>query len=104
MVQVRKGLQRSYIAAQESADAEALPRRISPQAGQALEILGHAIDYLTDEYLVFISRSPEGVVSPDLAGDYEAVEILKALNRMIYLQCPAAPTWRQRLHALLGWH
>ncbi len=26
-------------------------RRISPQAGHALEILGHAIEYLADEYV-----------------------------------------------------
>ena len=70
-------------------------RRISPQAGHALEILGHAIDYLTDEYVhnggKFCARDPQ----------VQAVQLLMALNRQIYFECPEVPTLRERLRALL---
>ena len=36
-------------------------RRISPQAGHALEILGHAIEYLTDEFVTQAELSPRAM-------------------------------------------
>jgi hypothetical protein len=68
-------------------------RRISPEAGRALEILGHAIEYLADEYVhsvgTFSASDPE----------VEAIQLLMALNRQIYFECPAVPTWGERLRA-----
>jgi len=71
-------------------------RRIDPQAGRALEILGHAIDYLTDEYILhggqFRAHDPE----------FEAVQVLIAANRAIYFECPVIPSLSQRLLRLFG--
>lgn len=70
-------------------------RRISPEAGRALEILGHAIEYLTDE---FLSTGGDFVSHP---GEIEAVQLLMAQNRKIYFDCPVIPTLRERLVAFL---
>jgi hypothetical protein len=69
------------------------PRRITPQAGRALEILGHAIEYLTDECVHHGAAMIPG--NPQL----EAVQLLMALNRQIYFECPETPTLRQRFRA-----
>ncbi len=70
-------------------------RRISPEAGRALEILGHAIEYLTDEFVYaggsFSARDPQ----------VEAVQLLMSLNREIYFGCPEVPSFSERLRALL---
>lgn len=70
-------------------------RRISPQSGRALEILGHAIDYLTDEYIhhggTFCARDPQ----------VRAIQLLMALNRQIYFECPEVLTLRERCRAFL---
>jgi hypothetical protein len=70
-------------------------RRISPQAGRALEILGHAIDYLIDEYVhqggTFCAGDPQ----------VHAVQLLMALNRQIYFECPEVPTLKERCRAFL---
>lgn len=69
-------------------------RRISPEAGHALEILGHAIEYLTDEYVheggSFSAHDPR----------VEAIQFLMARNREIYFACPEVPTFGERLR---GW-
>ncbi|MGH9563420.1 MAG: hypothetical protein ACRD3S_18350, partial [Terracidiphilus sp.] len=69
-------------------------RRISPEAGRALEILGHAIEYLTDEFVhagwSFSAKGPQ----------VEAVELLMSLNREIYFKCPEVPSLADRLR---GW-
>lgn len=71
-------------------------RRITPQAGRALEILGHAIEYLTDEYIYrggqFYPGDPE----------VQAIQLLAATNRAIYLECPEVPTLGTRCLRLLG--
>lgn len=70
-------------------------RRISPEAGRALEILGHAIDYLTDEFVhsggSFSARDPR----------VEAVQLLMSLNREIYFACPEVPSVCERLRSLM---
>ena len=70
-------------------------RRISPQAGRALEILGHAIEYLTDEFIYaggsFCTYDPR----------LEAVQLLMAANREIYFACPEVPTIGRRCLSLL---
>jgi hypothetical protein len=70
-------------------------RRISPEAGHALEILGHAIEYLTDEFV----RAGGAVSAHD--AQVEAVQLLMRLNREIYLGCPEVPTFGDRFRALL---
>ena len=70
-------------------------RSISPSAGRALEMLGHAIEYLADEYVyrgkTFCADDPE----------VQAVQLLMALNREIYLECPIVPTFLERVRAFL---
>jgi hypothetical protein len=70
-------------------------RHIDPQAGRALEILGHAIEYLTDEFVYrggsFSARNEQ----------LQAVQLLMALNRQVYFECPEAPTFGERCRVLL---
>jgi len=70
-------------------------RRISPQDGRALEILGHAIEYLTDEFV-----HAGGALSGN-NGQLEAVRLLMGINRQIYFACPEVPTLGDRLRTLL---
>lgn len=70
-------------------------RRISPQAGRALEILGHAIEYLTDEYV------HSGGAFSARAAEVEAVQLLIGINREIYFDCPEVPTLGERCRSLL---
>jgi hypothetical protein len=70
-------------------------RRITPQAGHALEILGHAIEYLTDE---LVHRHAE--LFPGNS-ELEAVQLLMALNRQVYYECPQVPTVGERLRSML---
>lgn len=70
-------------------------RRIAPQAGHALEILGHAIEYLSDEFV-----HAGGNLSAHNA-QVEAVQLLMAANREIYFACPEIPSMSERWRALL---
>jgi hypothetical protein len=72
-------------------------RRISPDAGRALEILGHAIEYLTDEFVH--AGGPLSASDSHL----EAVQLLMAVNRQIYFACPEVPTLSERLGGLFPW-
>ena len=65
-------------------------RRISPEAGRALEILGHAIEYLTDEFV-----HAGGAVSAH-DPQVQAVQLLMGLNREIYFNCPEVPSLVER--------
>ena len=81
-----------------AAEGRARRRQITAQAGHALEILGHAIEYLGDEYVheagAFGARDPR----------LEAIQLLMARNREIYFACPEAPTLGQRIHSWLQRH
>jgi hypothetical protein len=70
-------------------------RRITPKAGHALEILGHAIEYLTDE---FVCEAASFSVNK---GQMEAVQLLMALNREVYFECPEALSFGERWRAIL---
>jgi hypothetical protein len=70
-------------------------RRISPQAGRALEKLGHAIEYLTDEFV------HEGGSFSASNGQLEAVQLLMAVNRQIYYECPEVPSFNERFLSFL---
>jgi hypothetical protein len=71
-------------------------RRITTQAGHALEILGHSIEYLTDEFV------HQGGSFSASNGQLEAVQLLMALNRQVYFECPEVPTLSERCQAFLG--
>ena len=70
-------------------------RRISPQAGRAIEMLGHAIEYVADEYV------QEGCSFTASDPQLQAVHILMALNREIYFECPVVPSFKERWNAML---
>jgi uncharacterized pyridoxamine 5'-phosphate oxidase family protein len=53
--------------------------------GRALEILGHAIEYLADEYA--LSAAQMGTLS-SADPQVEAIQMLMALNRQVYYACP----------------
>lgn len=83
-------------------------RRITPEAGRALEILAHAIEYLTDE---FVHQGPPFAAEPLTAKPFaakddqlQAVKMLMALNRQVYFECPEVPTFGERCRALLFRH
>jgi hypothetical protein len=70
-------------------------RRITAEAGHALEILGHAIEYLTDEFVHQGGDMRAG------NSQLEAVQLLMARNREIYYACPEVVTVTDRLRAML---
>ena len=81
-------------------------RRITAEAGRALEILGHAIEYLSDEFIHDggFSRCSNAWGSGELAarnGQMQAMQLLMALNRQVYYECPEVPTFGERCRALL---
>jgi hypothetical protein len=71
-------------------------RHISPQAGQALVVLGHAIEYLTDEFV------HEGGSLSANNDELQAIQLLMALNREVYFECPEVPSLGARFRGLLG--
>jgi hypothetical protein len=60
-------------------------RTVSPASGRALEILGHAIEYLADEYVLKAART--GTLNSD-DPRIDAMHILMSLNREVYYACP----------------
>jgi hypothetical protein len=70
-------------------------RQITAEAGRALELLGHAIEYLSDE-LVHEGKS---VSAHD--PQVQAIQILMAINRQVYYACPTVPTLTERIRAFL---
>jgi hypothetical protein len=70
-------------------------RNITPQAGRALEILAHAIEYLTDEFV------HSGLTFSANNEQLKAVQMLMALNRQVYFECPEVPSFSERCRSLL---
>jgi hypothetical protein len=83
-----------FHAAATGAGARSARRRIPPQAGFALQALGHAIEYLADEY-VHEAGSMPSIHSTDPR--VEAIQMLMAANREVYYSCPVLPSLSQRL-------
>ena len=71
-------------------------RTINAANGRALEILGHAIEYLEDE--LYLERT----WVCDKSASVQAIEILKAKSREIYFLCPVPLTMTQRIVALMN--
>ncbi len=74
-------------------------RRLSRENARGLEILGHAIEYLADEYAVDpADKGPLGNADPRVA----AIQTLKSLNRAIYFSAAQVqPVWRRIRHWFL---
>jgi hypothetical protein len=68
-------------------------RRTTPEAGFALEVLGHAIEYLADEY-AREAGSLSSIHSQDPR--VEAMQLLMAANRQVYYACPLVPSLYDR--------
>jgi hypothetical protein len=69
-------------------------RYITSEAGHALEILSHAIEYLTDELV------HEGKTVSAHHPQVEAIQLLMTLNRQVYYECPQIPTLSERLRVV----
>lgn len=76
-------------------------RRIDQEAGRALEIIGHAIEYLTDEYVHEFANSDRGSFSAH-DGRLQAIQLLMAANREIYFQCPEVEDLMTRVLSILS--
>ena len=63
-----------------------------------MEILGHAIEYLTDEFV------HEGVSFSAHNAQLQAIQLLMARNREVYFACPEIPNLGERFFALLRGH
>jgi hypothetical protein len=75
-------------------------RRLTPEAGKAIEILGHAIEYLADEYAA--DTAPKGALG-SADPRVEAIQVLKSLNRAIYLSgTEIQPVFRRMRQWFLG--
>ena len=74
------------------------PRHISFKAARALEILGHAIEYLSDASCRDVSSGQEN------HAHLEPLQILMSLNHKIYFACPPARPLRERLRSFLHLH
>src|ERR1700761_1680436 len=68
-------------------------RRLSPEDAKGLEILGHAIEYLADEYAVDpANKGPLGNADPRV----QAIQTLKSLNRALYFSgAEVQPVWQR---------
>lgn len=80
-------------AAEGVQNREIVRRRIPPNAGRGLEKLGHALEYLTDEFVIDGCRFAED------HGRLEAIQLLASLNRQIYFACDLEPTFRARVQS-----
>jgi hypothetical protein len=65
-------------------------RRLGREEGQALERLGHAVEYLIDSRM-FLTHVPY------TNAEEEAVQILMKMNRLVFEGCPEIVTMRRRV-------
>lgn len=75
-------------------------RHLTRESARGLEILGHAIEYLADEYA--IDPASKGRLG-NADSRIEAIQVLKALNREIYFSgAVAQPPLRRIRRWFLG--
>ncbi len=67
-------------------------RRTSPEQGRALEVLGHAIEYLVDSRLFETWESP---------ADAQAVQTLMSCSRQVFAACEDLSPWHKRVQRAL---
>lgn len=65
-------------------------RRANAKQGRALEIIGHAIEYLVDSRLFITSGLDE-------RGEQEAVQILMRTSRAVFAECPEIVPLRRQM-------
>jgi hypothetical protein len=83
----------------DGSGAPLVRRRLSRESGRALEILGHAIEYLADEYAADGEhKGPLGSADPRV----EAIQALKALNRAVYYSGTEVSPASSRLRRWFG--
>jgi hypothetical protein len=64
-------------------------RRATREQGQALERLGHAIEYLVDSRLFMTGKL-------DVRAEQEAVQLLMRMSRSVFAEChEVVPVWEQ---------
>jgi hypothetical protein len=81
----------------ERKSSAAVRRRPSASQGHALEVLGHAIEYLIDSYVATASTTAS-------MADTEATQILMRLSREIFTECPEIIPFRQQMRdTFYGW-
>ena len=84
--------------AQDSLSTAHIRRRVPHQSARALRLLGHAIEYVANEFLQ--DNVPPSSMNPRL----QAIRLLMALNREVYSECPEAsaePSFGERCRRLL---
>lgn len=72
----------------------AVRRRASRSQGQALETLGHAVEYLVDSRLFTMDQSAA-------ASDAAAAQLLMRASRAVFAECPEVISIQRRLHLWL---
>jgi hypothetical protein len=60
---------------------KAVRRRGNSEQGRALEILGHAVEYLVDSRLFLVDQT-------QAKAEQDAVQILMRMSRAVFLECP----------------
>ena len=68
-------------------------RRTTPQQGRALEVLGHAIEYLVDSRLFDQWETP---------ADAAAVHLLMERSHAVFADCTEIVPWHQRVQQALA--
>lgn len=71
-------------------------KHISLRAARAFRILGHAIEYLADEFI------HDAVPPSGQKERLQAVQLLMSLNREVYNDCPEVPALAERFEWVLG--
>jgi hypothetical protein len=64
-------------------------------------MLGHAIEYLADEFILECINSEEPVAVA-MHPQMKAIELLMARNREVYFSCPEIPSLAERLRSWLN--
>jgi hypothetical protein len=76
-------------------------RRMNMESGRAVEMLAHAIEYLADEFALDCMQA-EINARTGRHPQIEAIHLLMARNREIYMSCPEIPTLGERMRSLLN--
>jgi len=84
-----------FSAVPSHAVAPQVRRKVTAQAGRAMNLLAHALEYLSDECAIGDDAEPS------LSARIEAIALLMAVNRGIYMECPEVPTAGARCRAIL---
>ncbi len=71
-------------------------RTISAHPARARTTLGHAIEYLTDQFV----HDGESLVANN--DRLEAVKLLMTLNRQVFFEYQQLPKWNVRFRSVLG--